>query len=1180
MPLQRTALIITFLILLPPLFTSAQVDMGNGVAQLGGGTRDSSGAPSVAANPAAGPIVFAAYSEKAGKSDRLTSEAVASDLKLLESSLDIGEPQKQECIERLKKAAQWLNDEQAAIARQAEHETAIAAVPNQLELAKAELNAPSPTVRIEFPTGATVAQLETKLAEWRQQVEVDEAMAKAKELECENRATRHAEVTKEILAIEKKIIDAQERLNTLQGSDVVGRSSQSEQRARLQARTQQVTALKLEQRRLEAIAELVPMQRDLAKRAAVNSRKLLQKWQDAVDSWRKEESQKQATEARRVAENSHPALRSLAMKNAEIAELRIQTAAAIEQVSGVINGIDATSKDLESDFNELSKKVDYAGATSSTGILLLNQRAELPADEEFEARAAFVRRATPSAHLKALELNRLRRQMTDPAEMAQQMLGAFENSLAGFKEADVLAVLTRLLSDRRDFIDKAAADQNTYLQDLNELELANNAFAEQVADFRQYLDQRVMWIRSADPISMADVKRASSGTLELLSPVRWMEILRVGGGALLSRPAGAIAVASLFLLIFYSKAKLLASQKRLMDLVTSDQNGTYWHIILSVGIAIALSSRWPVLLLVVGFRLEYANEATVWTHTVGESCWLLAFFVWGWEGLKEICRARGVGEQLFRWPVKTTSTLRKALELSFFLCIPILVLYLPLKYDTVDQLASLERILFIALLTLVSLISAILLRPNGGLLQSLKEDERYSKCLFCTFGTPIWLLTTLTPLTLACLSIGGFHFSASELSARFAETLALVIGVILIHHTLFSWLDVRDKSVEPDPTPADILPESLKSGEHPNIQGDDGPDQLANLQAQNEFRDLLRYAALVTLLGSGLLVWASVMPALRILDGIELWQNIETVAETTVDDNDVEELRTFERSFPTTVTDILMAIVVCIVTLTMSSRLPGFLRITILGRLPFDAGGRQAVAILVRYAATIVGLLFACKLIHVSWGSVQWLAAAMTVGLGFGLQEIFANLVSGLIILFERPIRIGDLVTVGDTTGSITRMQMRATTITDFDRRELIVPNKTFITSNVVNWTLSDPISRVVIPIGLAYGTDVKKTQALLLRIARRSGLVLRNPMPTTLFRGFGESTLDVDLRVFIANRDLYLDVLNELNGEIVTEFAKHDIQIAFPQRDLHIKSFESIETLPSSPHKENEEQSVRRKAG
>jgi potassium efflux system protein len=256
------------------------------------------------------------------------------------------------------------------------------------------------------------------------------------------------------------------------------------------------------------------------------------------------------------------------------------------------------------------------------------------------------------------------------------------------------------------------------------------------------------------------------------------------------------------------------------------------------------------------------------------------------------------------------------------------------------------------------------------------------------------------------------------------------------------------------------------------------------------------------------------------------------------------------------------------------------LELTLLERIPIDNGGRQAVAILVRYAATLAGLLIACHTIRISWSNVQWLAAAMTVGLGFGLQEIFANLVSGLIILFERPVRVGDLVTVGDVTGNVTRMQMRATTITDFDRRELIVPNRTFITDNVINWTLSDPISRVVLPVGVAYGTDVQKTQSILLRIARRSVFVLQEPPPTTLFKGFGDSTLNLELRVFIPKRELYLDVVNELNNAIVREFARFKIEIAFPQRDLHIRSVESLRPLFDDRQQTTSAEQDRRAAG
>ena len=303
----------------------------------------------------------------------------------------------------------------------------------------------------------------------------------------------------------------------------------------------------------------------------------------------------------------------------------------------------------------------------------------------------------------------------------------------------------------------------------------------------------------------------------------------------------------------------------------------------------------------------------------------------------------------------------------------------------------------------------------------------------------------------------------------------------------------------------------------------------------------------------GWFIWSEVFPALRIFDNVVLWQSIESVAETFVDSSGKEAIRVVDHHVPTTLTDLFVACLICLATWMIGRRLPGVVELALFSKLPFEHGGRQALGIIIRYLATAAGFILACSVIRLSWSSVQWLAAAMTVGLGFGLQEIFANLVSGLIILVERPIRVGDIVSVNDVTGTVTRMQMRATTVTDYDRRELIVPNKKFITDNVINWTLSDPISRIVVPIGVAYGTDMNKVRRILLRIAADCPYVLDDPPPNTLFKGFGDSTLNVQLMVFIPERSAYIEVLNHLNGAIAREFAAAKISIAFPQLDLHI---------------------------
>jgi potassium efflux system protein len=231
--------------------------------------------------------------------------------------------------------------------------------------------------------------------------------------------------------------------------------------------------------------------------------------------------------------------------------------------------------------------------------------------------------------------------------------------------------------------------------------------------------------------------------------------------------------------------------------------------------------------------------------------------------------------------------------------------------------------------------------------------------------------------------------------------------------------------------------------------------------------------------------------------------------------------------------------------------------VTLLHRLPLDAGSRFAATTLSRYIITVIGLVIAFDLIGIGWAKVQWLIAAMTVGLGFGLQEIFANFVSGIIILFERPIRVGDVVTVDDVNGIVTRIHIRATTITDWDRKELIVPNKEFITGRVINWTLSDRITRLLIKVGVAYGSDTDLVQKLLLEATKSLPSILSDPAPSAIFTGFGDSSLDFEVRAYIPNVDYQLTLRHDLFTAINKKLQTAGIEIPFPQQDLHIRSID-----------------------
>jgi potassium efflux system protein len=254
-----------------------------------------------------------------------------------------------------------------------------------------------------------------------------------------------------------------------------------------------------------------------------------------------------------------------------------------------------------------------------------------------------------------------------------------------------------------------------------------------------------------------------------------------------------------------------------------------------------------------------------------------------------------------------------------------------------------------------------------------------------------------------------------------------------------------------------------------------------------------------------------------------------------------------------TLLSVLIAVGVLFLAATATRNLSWLQEILILARSSADRGVRFAITTLSRYTIVVVAVVIVAQSLGISWGKVQWLVAAISVGLGFGLQEIFANFVSGVVLLIERPIRVGDVVTVAGVNGWVSKIQMRATTVLDFDRRELVVPNREFVTGQLINWTLTDPKTRVQIPVGVAYGSDTAKATELLLRAANENATVLEDPPPRAIFHEFGESSLNFQLFVYLPHRDVYLETIHELHSAIDAAFREAGITIAFPQRDLHV---------------------------
>lgn len=234
-----------------------------------------------------------------------------------------------------------------------------------------------------------------------------------------------------------------------------------------------------------------------------------------------------------------------------------------------------------------------------------------------------------------------------------------------------------------------------------------------------------------------------------------------------------------------------------------------------------------------------------------------------------------------------------------------------------------------------------------------------------------------------------------------------------------------------------------------------------------------------------------------------------------------------------------------------------------LAKTKIDRGKREAIVIISGYSGIALAVLVGLGVAGLEFKNLAIVAGALSVGIGFGLQNIVNNFVSGLILLFERPVKRGDWIVVGNTEGYVKRIRIRSTQIVTFDYADVIVPNSELISAQVTNWMLSDQHGRVRVPVGVAYGSDTEQVKAVLLEVAKEHRMVINDDAklePKVLFIGFGDSSLNFELRAFIVNIDSHLNVVSDLNFAIDRKFREHGIEIPFPKRDLYIKEMPNKE--------------------
>lgn len=942
----------------------------------------------------------------------------------------------------------------------------------------------------------------------------------------------------------RQLSEVERRIGTQTGTTSLAQAQTLSAQANSAKLKAQVDELELAQLSANNRQELARMRSELAQRQAQQLDTYLQALRNHLNSQRQREAEQALESTELLAENSANLPAGIVDQfkiNRELSQALNQQAQRMDLVASQQRQATGQTLQVRQALNTLREQSQWLGVSNMLGDALRAQVArlpEMPKPQQLDTEMAQLR--VHRMHYEDL-LNK------------QPQLRQIRQADGQPLTAEQSRILEAQLRTQRELLTSLLQGGDTLILELTKLKVSNSQLEDALKEVNEATHRYLFWTADVSPMTLSwpieivqDLRRLISlDTVNQLGKATMMMVT--------SKETLLPLFAALILVGFsvYSRkhfTRFLERSSAKVGKVTQDH---FWLTLRTVFWSILVASPLPVLWATLGYGLRSA-----WPYplavAIGDGVTATVPLLWVVMICATFARPTGLFVAHFGWPRSRVARGLRSYLMSIGLIVPLIMALI--MFDNLNDRefsGSLGRLCFMLICGALAVVTLSLKRAGIPLYvdKTGSGDNMVNHML--------WNLLMSAPLAAMLAAAVGYLATAQALLARLETSVAIWFLLLVVYHVIRRWMLIQRRRLAFDRARhrrAEILAQRARGEEEQAhststegaVEVDESELDLDAISAQS--LRLVRSLLMLIALLSVIVLWSEIHSAFGFLENISLWDVTSTV-------QGVESLE------PITLGAVLIAILVFIITTQLVRHLPALLELALLQHLDLTPGTGYAITTITKYLLMLFGGLVGFSMIGIEWSKLQWLVAALGVGLGFGLQEIFANFISGLIILFEKPIRIGDTVTIRDLTGSVTKINTRATTISDWDRKEIIVPNKAFITEQFINWSLSDSVTRVVLTVPAPSDANSEEVTQLLYTAAERCSLVIDNPPPEVFLVDLQQGIQLFELRIYAAEMGHRMPLRHEIHQLILQGFREHGIDLPFPPFQMRLESLDGKRT-------------------